>query len=200
MQQISDDLTCKRVVELENGKRLTPIEVQRYYLESAYRYFETSEIDPVSKDVLKRWAHLLDKVEEDPMQLDREVDWVIKKKLIESYVASRNLRWDDSKVQMLDLQYHNIRRKSGLYYVLEKEDKVERIATDEAIDHAMRNPPETTRAKFRGHFVKLVNEQKILCGVNWSYIQVYEPSQKLYLSTDPLNPIYEEASKGMYSF
>ncbi|HEX29166.1 TPA: Pup--protein ligase [Candidatus Poribacteria bacterium] len=200
MQQISEDLSCKKTIELESGKRLTPVEIQRYYLEAAHRYFETEEIDPVSKDVLKKWAYVLDKIAEDPMQLDREIDWVIKKRMIETYVNRRRIRWDDARVHMLDLQYHNIRRKVGLYYILEREGRVERIATDEAIEHAMRNPPETTRAKFRGQFVKLANEQKILCGVNWSYIQLYEPCQQLYLSTDPLDPVYEEASKGMYSF
>jgi len=100
---------------------------------------------------------------------------------------------------MLDLQYHNIRLDVGLYYKLEKAERVERIVTNEQIDHAMHHPPDTTRAKFRGRFVKLANERKILCGVNWSYIQLYEPYQKLFLSTDPLQAEYEEASRMIYS-
>ena len=140
----------------------------------------------------------------DPSSLDRELDWVIKKKLIETYVASRNLNWDSADVAMLDLQYHNIRRegekkKTGLYYKLERKDQVERIVSDDQVDKAMHLPPETTRAKFRGRFVKLANERKILCGVNWSYIQLYEPYQKLFLSTDPMRPEYEEASRMIYS-
>jgi proteasome accessory factor A len=89
----------------------------------------------------------------------------------------------------------------GLYYKLEKEGRVERIVNDDSIEHAMHHPPETTRAKFRGRFVKLANERKILCGVNWSYIQLYEyePYQKLFLSTDPLQAEYEEASRMIYS-
>ena len=100
---------------------------------------------------------------------------------------------------MLDLQYHNIRPETGLYYKLQRDNLVERIVTDEQVDKAMHLPPETTRAKFRGRFVKLANERKILCGVNWSYIQLYEPYQKLFLSTDPLQAEYEEASRMIYS-
>lgn len=200
IQQISEDLTCRKPIELESGKKVTPIEVQRYYLEAAYRYFEAEELDPMCEDILRKWSYVLDALEEDPMQLDREIDWVIKKRLIDAYVNKRKLRWDDAKVQRLDLQYHNIRRTEGLYYLLEREGRVERIADDKAIEHAMRNPPKTTRAWHRGKFVRLANERKILCGVNWSYIQVYEPCQQLFLSTDPLNIEYEEASKGMYSF
>ena len=199
IQQISEDITCTRKIELENGKRLSGVEMQWEYLECAKQYFEQAESDPITDQIMARWEYVLTCLETDPMQLDRELDWVIKKKLIETYVASRQLKWNSAKVLMLDLQYHNIRPELGLYYKLEKEGHVERIVSDDAIEHAMHHPPETTRAKFRGRFVKLANERKILCGVNWSYIQLYEPYQKLFLSTDPLQAEYEEASRMIYS-
>jgi proteasome accessory factor A len=199
IQQISEDTTCTRNIELENGKRLSAVELQRQYLDCARQYFEQVESDPVTDQVMARWEYVLNCLETNPLQLDRELDWVVKKKLIETYVTSRNLKWDSAKVLMLDLQYHNIRPETGLYYKLERDKLVERIVTDEQIDKAMHLPPETTRAKFRGRFVKLANERKILCGVNWSYIQLYEPYQKLFLSTDPLQAEYEEASRMIYS-
>ena len=199
IQQISEDITCTRKIELENGKRLSGVEMQWEYLECAKQYFEQAESDPVTDQIMARWEYVLTCLKTDPMQLDRELDWVIKKKLIETYVASRQLKWNSAKVLMLDLQYHNIRPELGLYYKLEKDGRVERIVSDDAIEHAMHHPPETTRAKFRGRFVKLANERKILCGVNWSYIQLYEPYQKLFLSTDPLQAEYEEASRMIYS-
>ena len=199
IQQISEDITCTRKIELENGKRLSGVEMQWEYLECAKQYLEQAESDPVTDQIMARWEYVLTCLETDPMQLDRELDWVIKKKLIETYVASRQLKWNSAKVLMLDLQYHNIRPELGLYYKLEKDGRVERIVSDDAIEQAMHHPPETTRAKFRGRFVKLANERKILCGVNWSYIQLYEPYQKLFLSTDPLQAEYEEASRMIYS-
>lgn len=199
IQLISEDTTCTRRIELENGKRLSAVELQREYLECAKQYFEQTETDPITVQIMARWEYVLTCLETDPMQLDRELDWVIKKRMIETYVESRHLKWDSAKVMMLDLQYHNIRPDRGLYYKLEKEGLVERIVTDEGIEHSMHHPPETTRAKFRGRFVKLANERKILCGVNWSYIQLYEPYQKLFLSTDPLQAEYEEASRMIYS-
>ena len=202
--EISKDTKCTHKIELENGKRLSAVELQWQYFECAKQYFEQAESDPITDQVMKRWEFVLKHLARDPSSLDRELDWVIKKKLIETYVASRNLNWDSADVSMLDLQYHNIRRegekkKTGLYYKLEKKDQVERIVSDDQVDKAMHLPPETTRAKFRGRFVKLANERKILCGVNWSYIQLYEPYQKLFLSTDPMRPEYEEASRMIYS-
>ena len=199
IQQISEDITCTRKIELENGKRLSGVEMQWEYLECAKQYFEQVESDPITDQIMARWEYVLTCLETDPMQLDRELDWVIKKKLIETYVESRQLKWNSAKVMMLDLQYHNIRPELGLYYKLEKDGRVERIVSDNEVEHAMHHPPETTRAKFRGRFVKLANERKILCGVNWSYIQLYEPYQKLFLSTDPLQAEYEEASRMIYS-
>jgi proteasome accessory factor A len=110
----------------------------------------------------------------------------------------RCLEWDSANVLLLDLQYHNIRSDLGLYYKLERDGLVERITTNANIEQAMIHPPETTRAKFRGRFVKLIQGGKITCGVNWSYIQLYEPYQKLFLSTDPLKVEYEEASRAIY--
>ena len=199
IQQISDDISCTRKIELENGKWLSAVELQQEYLEIAKRYLEQTDSDFITDQTMMHWEYVLKCLSTDPMRLDQELDWVIKKKLIDKYASSRNLAWNSAKIAMLDLQYHNIRTDQGLYYKLERDGLVRRITEEKNIEHAMRYPPETTRAKFRGRFVQLCNEKKIACGVNWSYIQLYEPYQKLFLSTDPLQAEYEEASKMIYS-
>lgn len=199
IQQISEDTTCTQQIELESGKRLSAVELQREYLECAKLYFEHEESSPDENKIMAYWEGILTCLETDPMQLDRILDWVAKKKLIETYVTQRRLKWDSAKVMMLDLQYHNIRQDRGLYYKLEKKDLVQKMVADKEIENAMHYPPETTRAKFRGRFVKLANERKVLCGVNWSYIQLYEPYQKLYLSTNPFQVDFDEASRMIYS-
>ena len=199
IQQISEDTTCTQQIELESGKRLSAVDLQREYLECAKLYFEHEESSPDENKIMAYWEGILTCLETDPMQLDRILDWVAKKKLIETYVTQRRLKWDSAKVMMLDLQYHNIRPDRGLYYKLEKKDLVQKMVTDKDIENAMHYPPETTRAKFRGRFVKLANERKVLCGVNWSYIQLYEPYQKLYLSTNPFQVDFDEASRMIYS-
>lgn len=199
IQQISDDISCTRKIELEDGRWLSAVELQQEYLEIAKRYLEQTDSDFITDETMMHWEYVLKCLSTDPMRLDQELDWVIKKKLIDKYASSRNLAWHSAKIAMLDLQYHNIRTDQGLYYKLERDGLVRRITEEKKIEHAMRYPPETTRAKFRGRFVQLCNEKKIACGVNWSYIQLYEPYQKLFLSTDPLQAEYEEASKMIYS-
>jgi proteasome accessory factor A len=177
---------------------MSAVALQREYWNLAERYF-ARERDPFIRDVLAKWDMVLSGLEEDPESMARYLDWVAKKKIIETYVASRRIEWDSYHTLRLDLEYHNIDTTKGIFYSMERKGLMERVVTDEQIEHAMRHPPETTRAKFRGRFVKLQNERKILCGVNWSYIQLYEPYQKLFLSTDPLQPDYDEANRMIYS-
>ncbi len=155
------------LLSLKNGKRLSAVELQWQYFECAKRYLEQAESDPTTDEVMARWEYVMTCLEEDPMQLERELDWVIKRKWLETYVHHRSLNWDSAEVRRLDLEYHNIRQDEGIFYKAEKRDLTERILDDAQIRHAMHAPPERTRAKFRGRFIKLVNNGKVLCGVNW---------------------------------
>jgi proteasome accessory factor A len=147
---ISRDLTCRTPVRLKDGRTASPIDIQREYLELAHRYYRDRELDPITKEVLVRWEYVLDRLEQDPMTLSRELDWVAKRDLIESYRAKHDLDWTDSRVAMIDLQYHDIRPGKGLFTKLQEADAVERIATDEEIARAVHEPPRDTRAYFRG--------------------------------------------------
>jgi proteasome accessory factor A len=147
---ISRDLTCRTPVRMKDGRSLTAVALQREFLELAHRYYRDRELDTVTKDVLVRWEYVLDRLEQDPMSLSRELDWVIKKDLIESYMATHDLDWTDAKVAMIDLQYHDIRPGKGLFYKLEESEAVERLVTDDEIVKAIHDPPKDTRAYFRG--------------------------------------------------
>jgi proteasome accessory factor A len=147
---ISRDLTCRLPVRLKDGRTATAVDVQRGYLELAHRYYRDRELDPITKDVLVRWEFVLDRLAQDPMTLTRELDWVIKWDLLESYRSKHELDWTDSRIAMIDLQYHDIRPDKGLYGKLQEADAVERIVTDEEIAHAVHDPPRDTRAYFRG--------------------------------------------------
>jgi proteasome accessory factor A len=118
------------------------------------------------------WQHVLDCLVEDPNLLDRQIDWVIKRRLLESYVERKGTTWSDPRVFMMDLQYHDIQRSRGLYYVLERAGAVERIFNDEEIDAAKVTPPQDTRARMRGEFIKLARENSIQYDLDWSNIRL----------------------------
>ncbi len=168
IKEISHDTTCRRKVRLKRGKEFSAIELQREYLELALEYYATAELSPQVSDLLERWQAVLDRLSEDPLACARELDWVIKKELIASYMGRKGIGFDDQRISMLDLQYHDLRADKGLYYRLEREGYVERILTDAEIREAMGSPPADTRAYFRGTCLKKFPDH--IYGASWSSI------------------------------
>ncbi|MBI4639416.1 MAG: proteasome accessory factor PafA2 [Candidatus Tectomicrobia bacterium] len=150
IKEISRDPACKKPVKLQDRREFTGVEIQMEYLDLARRYFQGTTLDENVSDILDKWEMVLEKLRDDPMELDRHLDWVIKKNLITTYMERRGCDWDDPRVSMIDLQYHDIRSDKGLYYILCQQGKVERIVTDEEISKAIEYPPLNTRAYFRG--------------------------------------------------
>ena len=186
VKEISHDLGCKRQYPLERGGRATAVEIQKEFLDNALRYFSSRSLDPITKDVLVRWERVLTKLADDPLQLDREVDWVIKHKLIKSYIARHKVDWHHPQVHMLDLQYHDVRPDKGLFFLLERRGEVERIVETEEIERAVTVPPSDTRAYFRGECIRRYPDA--VFGVNWDSISfnVGEEPIKRILMNEPL--------------
>ncbi len=165
IKEVSRDLTCRQPLELANGRKASPVDVQREYLLCAQRYVAERGADADVRAMLDRWADVVEKLAQDPLSLRREVDWVAKWHLLTAYMERRREDWDSSRVAMMDLQYHDLRPDRGLYFLLERQGAVERIVTDEDIADAIENPPTDTRAYFRGMVLKKFREQ--IFGVNW---------------------------------
>jgi proteasome accessory factor A len=88
------------------------------------------------------------------MQLSRELDWIIKKELLLSYMKRKGCSWDDPRISLMDLQYHDLRLDRGLYYALERGNYVETIVTQDDVVRAGEIPPSDTRAYFRAMCLK----------------------------------------------
>jgi Pup amidohydrolase len=183
---ISRDLQCRATVRMKDGRTLSAVDLQRQFLELAHRYYRDRELDLVTKDVLVRWEYVLDRLEQDPMSLSRELDWVIKKDLIESYMATHDLDWTDAKIAMIDLQYHDIRPGKGLYYKLEESEAVERIVTDDEIAKAIHDPPKDTRAYFRGMCLQRYSEDIVSASWDSVIFDLKEGPLKKIFMLEPL--------------
>jgi proteasome accessory factor A len=186
IKEVSHDPTCTVEIELQNGKRMSAVQIQRLFLEMAEDYARTRETESWTRDVLDKWAFVLDALERDPRELSDKIDWVIKRVMIENFMERKGVDWKSPRVQMLDLQYHDLRRDKGLYYLLERQGRVERIVTDAEIGRAMTEPPVDTRAYFRGQCLKRYGEE--VFGVNWDSISfgIGEDPIKRVLMAEPL--------------
>jgi proteasome accessory factor A len=195
IREISHDVTCKRKVRLENGRELSAVEIQSEYLSRALRYSETRGLSPLEEQALKMWEHCITKLEHDPFSLDRECDWVIKHRLVEAYRERHNLPLTHPRVALLDLQYHDVNRQRGLYYLLQNRGKLERVVTDEAIDDAVISPPRTTRARLRGEFIRRAKERKRDYTVDWVHLKLNDQAQRTVLCKDPFKSRDERVEK-----
>jgi proteasome accessory factor A len=165
VRDISLDPTCKARVKLRDGRKLSAIEIQREYLDMAHTYSATHTLTAVEQEVLRRWERTLHLLHVEPMELRREIDWVIKKWLIEQQISRRGLDWASPRLRQLDIQYHSLQRDRGLFYLLQASGQVERIVDEAAIEFFMRHPPETTRAYTRGRCLDRFGQA--VWAVNW---------------------------------
>jgi len=185
IKEISHDITCKRKVRLKRGVELSAIEIQREYRDLALEYYQTREAAPQTLDILEKWGAILDRLSEEPRSLSRELDWVIKLDLIHNYMQRKKVGFEDQRISMLDLQYHDIKRSRGLYYILTREDLVERMVTEAEIDRAVVEPPLSTRARIRSDFIKYAMERNKSYDVGWSYLKLNDRYQRTILCKDP---------------
>jgi proteasome accessory factor A len=132
------------------------------------------------------WEHCVSTIERDPLLLDREVDWVIKYRLLEAFRERHHLPLGDARVQLLDLQYHDISRERSPFHKLEARGLVERMTTDADIEAAVDTPPQTTRARLRGEFIKRAKERKRDYTVDWVHLKLNDQAQRTVLCKDPL--------------
>ncbi|MGB6058298.1 MAG: Pup--protein ligase [Microthrixaceae bacterium] len=185
IREISHDITCKRNVRLANGREISAWEIQSEYLQRALRYADNHDLSPQEKQALGMWEHVMAGIEDDPLTMGREIDWVTKYNLIERYRARHNLALSDSRVSLLDLQYHDINRERSVFYKLQNAGLVERIVTDSAIIEAIDTPPQTTRAKLRGDFIRRAKERKRDYTVDWVHLKLNDQAQRTVLCKDP---------------
>jgi proteasome accessory factor PafA2 len=153
LRAVSHDSTLKQQVVLRDGRKLTAVQLQMEYLEQARKFVQDrygDDVDAQTSDVLTRWESVLERLATDPMSLSRELDWVAKLELLQGYRDREGLDWGAHKLQLVDLQYSDVRPDKGLYNRLVARGRMERIVSDEEIDAAVTEPPHDTRAYFRG--------------------------------------------------
>ncbi len=153
IHDVSRDVSLTVQVALTDGRKMTALQLQWEYLELARKYVDREDDTPENREVVERWEAVLHGLESDPRTLSAQLDWVAKLRLLEGYRERDGLAWSDAKLRAIDLQYHDVRRDRGLYHRLAHSGKVERLTTDEEVERAIMEPPEDTRAFFRGRCI-----------------------------------------------
>ncbi|MFM8856148.1 MAG: Pup--protein ligase [Actinomycetota bacterium] len=186
IRDISHDITCKRTVHLANGREVSALDIQREYLDRALRYAESTGFPPLEQRALEMWEHCVSTIENDPLKLEREVDWVIKHNLMSAYCEKHGIDIGDARLQMIDFQYHDIVRDRGLFHRLVDREMVEVVCREDDISTAIDTPPQTTRARLRGEFIRAAKAKKRDYTVDWVHLKVNDQAQRTVMCKDPL--------------
>jgi proteasome accessory factor A len=196
IREISHDMACKRKVRLATGRELTAVDIQSEYFDRAARFLEHRDHDALSQRVLTEWGDALDALRTgEPDRLVRKVDWVAKHDLIERYRARHGLSLSHPRVALMDLAYHDVNRDRGLYYLLERRGKMERVVPDRQIQRAMREPPQTTRARLRGEFIRQAKQKRRDYTVDWVHLKLNDQAQRTVLCKDPFKSVDERVEQ-----
>jgi len=195
IREVSHDTTCTRKLRLANGRELSALDIQWEYLDRAMRFARSPGFPPQVQAAVDRWEHLLTGLEKDPMTLDREVDWVMKYKLLDRYSTKRGIPMSDARMSMMDLAYHDVDRSRGLYYMMENAGLTDRIVTDEKVAEAVVRPPQTTRARLRGAFIKAAKARKRDFTVDWVHLKLNDQAQRTVMCKDPFKSEDERVEK-----
>jgi proteasome accessory factor A len=196
IREVSHDMTGRSRVRLANGREMSALEIQWEYLSRAKDFTDSSGLDPVSKRVLEMWERALSAIEDGDLdRIAREIDWVTKYQLIERYRARHDLPLSAPRVAQLDLAYHDVHRGRGLYYLLQKNGAVDRVTTDLKIFEAKSIPPQTTRAKLRGEFIRRAQEKRRDFTVDWVHLKLNDQAQRTVLCKDPFRSVDERVEK-----
>ena len=195
IREISHDQTCTRRIRLASGREVSALEIQSEYLDRALKYADSRDLDPQEKQALQMWEHCLTQIAKDPLNLTRECDWVMKHHLIEAYRERHGLALSDARVALLDLQYHDVNRSRSLFYRMQNRGMTERMCVDAEINHAVENPPATTRARLRGEFIRRAKERKRDYTVDWVHLKLNDQAQRTVLCKDPFRAHDERVEK-----
>ena len=196
IREVSHDATGRRKVRLANGREASALEIQEEYLGKARDFVARRGADPIATRVLELWERTITAVSTGDLSLvEREIDWVIKYQLIERYRAKHNLPLSSPRIAQIDLAYHDINRNRGLYYLLERRGSVDRVARDLDIFEAKSVPPQTTRARLRGEFIKRAQEKRRDFTVDWVHLKLNDQAQRTVLCKDPFRSVDDRVEK-----
>ena len=199
IRDISYDLTGRKAVKLANGRQLGALEIQEEYCARAVDYADRQGwLTPGSTAAAaaELWQRTLRAVRNEQHELiDTEIDWAIKQRLLGRYMAKHDLTMADARIAQLDLAYHDVSRTRGLFYLLQGAGQAARVTDDVRIFEAKSVPPQTTRAKLRGDFIRRAQERRRDFTVDWVHLKLNDQSQRTVLCKDPFRATDERVTR-----
>ncbi|MEU1284655.1 Pup--protein ligase [Kitasatospora sp. NPDC005856] len=197
IREVSHDLTGTHQVRLANGREASALDIQEEYYTKALEFADRKGINTGTvARVLDLWGRTLEAVRSERLDgVAQEIDWIMKYKLIERYREKHQMSMSNPRVAQIDLAYHDIHRRRGLFYLLQGKGQAQRVTTDLKTFEAKSIPPQTTRARLRGDFIRRAQEQRRDFTVDWVHLKLNDQAQRTVLCKDPFRSVDERVEK-----
>jgi proteasome accessory factor A len=189
LHAVSHDPSLRHAITLSDGRTITALDLQGEYLDRARKFVDDrfgEDADEQTKDVLARWESALTRLADDPMQLADELDWVAKLRLFNGYRDRDGLDWDSHQLQLVDLQYSDVRPEKGLYHRLVARGAMKTLLTPAAVGSAVNAPPEDTRAYFRGECLRRYGQS--VAAASWDSV-IFDVGRESLVRVPMLEPL-----------
>jgi Pup amidohydrolase len=189
LHEVSHDPTLAHLIRLADGRTISAVELQREYLDRARKFVDDrlgEDADEQTRDILSRWESVLTRLDADPMQLVGELDWVAKLRLLNGYRQRDGLDWDSHRLQLVDLQYSDVRPDKGLYHRLVARGAMQTLLPADAAQTAMSSPPDDTRAYFRGQCLQRYGSA--IAAASWDSV-IFDVGRESLVRVPTLEPL-----------
>lgn len=190
LRAVANDISGQEPIELVSGRSTTALDLQERFVTAAQNFVEKSgdESSSIEQDrrVLTLWQRSIDALRQRDLDaLSADLDWVIKYRILDRYQQRTGASWADPRLQRLDLAYHDLSPERGVFQRLEDSGSVNRFTQPISVLEAMSRPPQSTRAKIRGDFVRQAQLHNIEYTVDWVHMRVNSPPTRTVACRDP---------------
>lgn len=188
IRQISHDITGTTEVKVRHGEPMTAVQIQRSLLKRAQRFVAEHGAHHEHLDqVLELWERTLEAVDSgDHSLIDQDIDWAIKKRLIEEVAARGDLGMNHPKLEQIDLAYHDVDPQRGLFHMLAARGRASSVLSAAQEQQALITPP-ATRAAIRGEFLSTARAYQAHCTVDWVHHKLADRPLEALMIKDPFS-------------
>jgi proteasome accessory factor A len=187
-RDISRDPTQQWIVHLENGKTIGALDVQWEFHRLAQKYLRNSS--PETNWLLENWGFVLEAIASNHQALIGGIDWITKRWLLEAFIESERVSWGDPWLQSIDLEYHNIDPRRGLFFAVTPGKRIAEWNNNVRRPSATHLPPANTRASGRARAVAFFQNRDSPYVINWDSIAC--DNRDFLVMGDPFQTYNEE--------
>lgn len=191
IREIALDPDGRAPVRLANGQSISALDIQMEFCSAVTEHATQTgtNVGPTAR-ALDLWRRTLVAIEtQRHADVSTEIDWIIKRTVLDRAATRHGVDFGDPRIAQLDLAYHDINPRRGLFLVMEAKGLVATVIDPDAAQLARSTPPQTTRAKLRGDFIRAAIATGTEHTVDWTQLKISDHGNRSVMLKDPFAPV-----------